>query len=64
MFIKEHKLEGTNVSNSLTTDVKDASSREAFKRLLSKERNSVEKLSFEKVTVVTKKKILKTLNFF
>ena len=32
---------GTIVWNSLTTDVKNASSKEAFKRLLTKERNSI-----------------------
>ena len=39
---------GTIVWNSLPTDVKDASSKEAFKKLLIHERKNIEKITFKK----------------
>ena len=55
---------GTIVWNSLTTDVKNACSKEVFKRLLTKERSSIEQITFEKGTVTIKNKDLETFIYF
>ena len=55
---------GTIVLNSLTTDVKNASSKEVFKRLMTKERSSIEQITFEKGTVTIKNKDLETFIYF
>ena len=55
---------GTIVWNSLTTDVKNACSKEVFKRLLTRERSSIEQITSEKGTVKIKNKDLETFIYF
>ena len=55
---------GTIVWNSLTTDVKNACSKEVFKRLLTKERSRIEQITFEKGKVKIKNKDLETFIYF
>ena len=55
---------GTTVWNSLTTDVKNASNKEVFKRLLTKEGDSVEQITFGKGTVTLKNKDFEALIYF
>ena len=55
---------GTIVWNSLTTDIKNGSSKDAFKRLLTKECNSIDNITFEKGTVTIKNEDLETFIYF
>ena len=58
------KYRRTIAWNSLATDIKNASSKDACKRLLTKECNSIDNITFEKGTVTIKNKDLETFIYF
>ena len=57
-------LKETTIWNSFRIDLKNATSRESFKKLMAKERKNIEKVKFERETAINSNIDIETYMYF